>query len=249
MAESVAAMPAPGTSPFRVDDVLDRAFDIFRHRFGAFALLALIVHVPVYLFIAARLAGWVGGGPGFAITVNAFLMLACGSIAHGAMIYGVVLQLRRQPFSVGQSLEIVLGRLFPVIAVSITVSLLTVLGAVALLVPGLIVLCAFYVAVPVCVVEGAGIGASLSRSRRLTAGSRWRILGLAALLVVVGAILGALFSFVTHRMLGPVEIAIAQQLLQVCLSAFSAVVVGVVYHQLRAAKDGVDIETLAGVFD
>ncbi|MGO1074859.1 hypothetical protein [Inquilinus sp. CA228] len=249
MAESAAAMPAPGTSPFRVDDVLDRAFDIFRRRFGAFVLLAVIAHVPVYLFIAARLAGWVGGGAGFAITVNTFLMLACGSIAHGAIIYGVVLQLRRQPFSVGHSLEIVLGRLFPIIGVSIAVSLLTVLAAVALLVPGLIVLCAFYVAVPVCVVEEAGIRASLSRSRRLTAGSRWRILAIAVLLFVVGVILGALFGFVARRALGPVEIAVAQQLLQVCLSAYGAVVVGVVYYQLRAAKDGVDIETLAGVFD
>jgi hypothetical protein len=249
MSDSATTMPAPGASPFRVDDVLDRAFDIFRRRFGAYALLALIAHAPVYLFVVARLAGWVGGGAGFAITVNAFLVLASSSIAQGAIIYGVVQQLRRQPFAVWQSLESVLQRLFLVVGVAVTASLLALLAAVALLVPGLVLLCAFYVAVPACVVEGAGIRASLSRSRRLTAGSRWRIFAITMLLSVVGGILGALLGFVGHRVLGPIEILVVQQLLQVCLSAFSAVVVGVVYYQLRAAKDGVDIEALAGVFD
>lgn len=249
MSDSAAAVPAPGASPFRVDDVLDRAFDLFRRRFGAFALLALVAHVPVYLFVVARLAGWVAGGAGFAITVNTFLVLVSGSIAQGAIIYGVVQQLRRQPFSAWQSLEIVLQRLFLVVGVAVVASLLTFLGAVALLVPGLVLLCAFYVAVPACVVEGAGIRASLSRSWRLTAGSRWRIFAIIVLLSVVGGILGALLGFVGHRVLGPIEVLVVQQLVEVCFSAYSAVVVGVVYYQLRAAKDGVDIEALAGVFD
>ncbi len=47
----------------------------------------------------------------------------------------------------------------------------------------------FYVAVPVSVIEKPGVFASLSRSAKLTGrGSRWQILGLVLLVVVIGAV-------------------------------------------------------------
>jgi hypothetical protein len=36
---------------------------------------------------------------------------------------------------------------------------------------------------------------------------------------------------------------------QVVTTAFGAVLVAVVYHDLRAAKEGIDIDNLANVFD
>jgi hypothetical protein len=36
---------------------------------------------------------------------------------------------------------------------------------------------------------------------------------------------------------------------QVVLTAFSAVLSAVIYHDLRVAKEGIDLDTLANVFD
>jgi hypothetical protein len=42
---------------------------------------------------------------------------------------------------------------------------------------------------------------------------------------------------------------IAQQVMGAVLGAFNGVIVGVFYYQLRVAKEGVDIDQIAKVFD
>jgi hypothetical protein len=64
-----------------------------------------------------------------------------------------------------------------------------------------------------------------------------------------GGIPGGLAIVLGIRALRPASAAILWQAFQAIASAFGAVVAGVFYHQLRVAKDGVDIEIIAGVFD
>jgi hypothetical protein len=42
---------------------------------------------------------------------------------------------------------------------------------------------------------------------------------------------------------------VAAYLIEAIVGAFNAVVAGVLYYQLRAAKEGVDIDKIAAVFD
>jgi hypothetical protein len=97
------------------------------------------------------------------------------------------------------------------------------------------------------VIEKPGIFASLDRSAKLTKGSRWQIFGLVALVTIVSGIalwvLRALFGMVT----------VWSKLLsfgwQVVGTSFGAVLVAVVYHDLRMTKEGMDVDNLANVFD
>ena len=112
--------------------------------------------------------------------------------------------------------------------------------------PGVIIGCMLYVAVPACVIEKLGVTASTSRSVALTKGYRWQIFGL-FLLVVVIALVGA---FVLAKIGG---VGLVGQTLsfawQVVSTAFGAVLSAVIYHDLRMAKEGIDLDTLASVFD
>ena len=110
---------------------------------------------------------------------------------------------------------------------------------------------------PVCVVERLGPFRSLGRSRELTKGHRWNILGLFFLTmipaVIIGAIVGAALGVIL--VLGPVGgfgPAVTQTIgliWNAIWTAFFAVIIVVTYHDLRVAKEGIDTEQIAAVFE
>lgn len=127
-----------------------------------------------------------------------------------------------------------------------------------LIVPGLLAYCLYYVAAPACVAEDAGVGASLSRSRYLTKGHRLQIFGAAALIFVLWLIVnvaitsataGAVIALGAQATTALRAVQIVSFVAQAFFGAFNAVLVGVFYYQLRVAKDGVDIDKIASVFD
>ncbi|MGO1074858.1 hypothetical protein [Inquilinus sp. CA228] len=248
MVDPSVAMPDRGIGDFRVGDAFSRSFEIFSRHFVAFLVLALLSNLPVFLYLFVLTQGVGAGNPGMAAGISGFLGFLGSLIANGAIIYGVVQTLRNQSFSVGRCLTIGLSALIPILGVSITVGVLVMLGMILLIVPGIMVFCAYYVAVPAAVVERPGVFASLSRSGVLTKGHRWRIFGILVVVVIASAAVQALAEVILGTM-GLYAAVFGPLALTSIVSAFGAVVNGVVYYQLRVAKEGVDIEEIARVFD
>jgi len=239
---------AAAAGQFRVGSVMSKTFAILGQQFGKFVLLALLPMVPILLLTLGLMSG-AGDSPagiGFAGALTGILTFVLQTVAQATSLYGAFQEMRRQPFTIGESLRIGFARAVPVIGVGILVGLATGLGFVFFVVPGVIIGCMLYVAVPACVIEKKGVSASLERSVALTKGYRWQIFGL-FLLVVVIALVGAL---VLAKIGGPGVVGqVIGFLWQVVLTAFSAVLSAVIYHDLRMAKEGVDLDTLASVFD
>lgn len=118
-----------------------------------------------------------------------------------------------------------------------------------------------WVIIPVAVIERRGIG-SLARSAVLTKGSRWRIFFLMIIILAVafgiGLLTGAVELVASEILVTePGEVSSAAHTVQVAtewilsaiISAFSAVLVAVSYHDLRVAKEGADTSQIASVFD
>ncbi len=115
--------------------------------------------------------------------------------------------------------------------------------------PGLILFTMWFVAIPVCVVERLGPISSLGRSRRLTKGHRWKILGLLLLLYLIG-IITSIFLGGTFTALGGTPLAMIGALIWSAIwGTFASVVIVVTYHDLRVAKEGIDTEQIIAVFD
>jgi uncharacterized membrane protein len=97
------------------------------------------------------------------------------------------------------------------------------------------------------VIEKPGVMASLSRSAELTGGYRWQIFGIVALVGIVGIIAQYIFRVLFGT------VTVWGKLLSfgwlVVATSFGAVLVAVAYHDLRAAKEGTDIDNLANIFD
>ena len=122
------------------------------------------------------------------------------------------------------------------------------LGFLLFVVPGLIAIAALAVVVPACVVEQLGPIESISRSRDLTSGHRWPILGVGLAWIIVGfTVVGSMQAAL------PANPALPRQLVewmwQVVAGSFTSVYAAILYHDLRAVREGIGIDQIASVFD
>ena len=244
-APTFASQRDSATSAIRVGDILSRSLSLFTGRWAPFIGLAFVAFLPEFLF------EWFVPNPtkGLAL-LGPIIQMACTSLADAAIIYGVVQELRGRGFIFSNSLRAGFDRLGAVIGLSLAVGLCITLAAILLLIPGLIVWCIYAVAMPVCVVERLGVGDSLKRSSFLTKGNRWRIFGVTAGVLVgttiaIELIVGLLVTLGSGDRLAELALIPAEAV----AGAFNAVMVGVLYYQLRVTREGVDIEQIAAVFD
>jgi len=250
---AVSARGANGEG-FAVGRAFSRAFSVFGQGYVQFVVLTVVAYVPlllVYILLGSNPRAAVGAtafSP-FVVVITPFVQMVVSSIARAACLLGAYQVMRGRSFTIGESLVGGLSRFWAVLGTSLLGGLFVGLAMLLLIVPGLIVICAIYVALPVCVIERLGPKTSLSRSWALTKGHRWPIFGLVLIVGVVAGLLSFGLAFVAVRIAGPFAGSMASLAAQVLLGAFGAVLAAVVYHDLRVDKEGVDIEQLANVFD
>jgi len=253
---------------FRVGDALGQGFAIWFKNFPAFMVLAILVYSPILAYTAVVTSGTLSQGSPELETyqlVNVLLQLPLNLLVTAAVLYGAIQQLCGRPAPILASIRVGFRRLFPVLGVGLLSGLAVGVWFVVALIPGgdpflplalvpcLFFACMFYVAVPAAVIERPGLLGALRRSRELTDGHKVRILAvvltLGALALIVGQLLLGLFdesSMTDHE----IKVSIWLNLgADIALAGLSAAVNGVVYRDLRAARDGVDAEQLARAFE
>jgi uncharacterized membrane protein len=107
----------------------------------------------------------------------------------------------------------------------------------------------WFVAVAACVVERRGPFAAMGRSNQLTKGHRWKIFGLLILLILVSVLAALLIGLILTPLGSTILTFIVNVVWSAIWGAYYATAVAVSYHDLRVAKEGVDIEQIASVFD
>jgi len=164
--------------------------------------------------------------------------MAVSSLELGLSIAIVIQALRRHHVDPGIAIKSGATRLLPLLGAS----LLTALAAVVI-----VPLVIWYVAAPAIVVERAGTVAALRRSSDLVKGNGWRVFGL----LIFTGILGWLTSWLAERIDAGSLTAnwVLQTAVSVLVGTFATVIPVVVYHELRLAKEGVDLAELGRAFD
>lgn len=236
---------------FTVGYVLSRTFNVFSRNFLFMLITAFVVLVPSFIM------EWFPQYPAIMLMgqlVDSFFTL----FMQGVVAFGVYQHLTGQRMDFSGSLAVALRRFFPLLLVTISVAVLTMVGMFLLIIPGIIISLMMWVAVPVTVVEGGGVGHALDRSKDLTYSYRLRILGVIVILsLLIGAVSLVLFGLmmVVESMglmmgtLGNFLIMVPIQVLTVGLAmALNSVAVAVGYFVLRREVDGVATEDLAEVF-
>jgi hypothetical protein len=243
------AMTSAGAD-FRVGAVIGRSFHVLRQHFFKFMALAILMWLPLLLVSMGKPV------PGQALTSDQKTLLPLAGLAwlvffaicQPAVIFGAFQTMRDRDFQIGEAFGRSLGRILPVLGAGILIGISIAIGTLLLVIPGIILWTMFYVAIPACVVERLGPIKCIGRSAELTSGHRWKIFGLGFLVVLVGIVLAVPLKIV-GAFTGVLGGQITNALFQSAFMAFQLTVYAVAYHDLRAAKEGIDIEELASVFD
>ena len=204
----------------------------------------------IYVFDLSRLARTNHGGVVFLFEMGFLLLwVLIFTLGQSTLIHGAFQDIRGLNFDIGASIARGLRRYFPVIGTSIYAYFMVMIGFFLLIVPGFMAITQLFVVIPACVVEGLGPGASIKRSRELTKGQRWRILAIYLAPAIVITICNLVLQRIGLRLLGVPGYAAGAYLVAAVGGSYQAIANIVTYHDLRAVKEGLQIEQLAAVFD
>jgi hypothetical protein len=248
-----AQAPAIGGGEFRVGRVLTRSLAVLLRSFPKYLIFGIVMAVPNFFSVLHY--GTVSvESQSVSVTNQAgigylLLGMVLFALVQSTMIQGAFQDIRGQSFDLGTSVRRGLRRFIPVLGTSICATIALIVGFILLVVPGFIVLTMLLVAVPVCVVEAVGPFQSLGRSRALTKGHRWQIFAIYIVPLVVLGIGSFILQAVGAAIAGITGAAVASFLVVAVMTPYQALVAIVAYHDLRAVKEGLDIEQLAAVFD
>jgi uncharacterized membrane protein len=237
----------------RVGDTFGWTWRIFKTHWLAYCGIMALSYVPVAAALAAAAQGidtdrhplvWIV----VAIVVT-IAFFACVLLTPTAIAFSAAQEMARGGVSFFEAIRVSLRRSGAIFVLTLLTVLYALLGLALLIAPGLIVFCVYAVAGAACVVEGLGPLKSMSRSAFLTRGNRWRVLEVLILLYICGGAIEQLIKHVLARLLGEVAGLIASLPIEIAYSALTPVAIGVLYVQLRIAREGVDNDRIAKVFD
>jgi hypothetical protein len=263
MVDSIASSTAAGQR-FAIGRALSLRFGVLGRNLapmGVVSLAVTAIQSVIELVLAGGASDSDSGG-------SSFLNLFSYAIITAPVTYATFQDLRGTPVSLGGMFSkgygsigrvigaaLVLGFVIivPVLiamfaGVSLGMSLAVAGGACGIF--AVYIFVAWFVVVPVLVVEDVRFFAGFGRALDLSKGRRWSILGLLLVYVAIMAAIGVVM--VTVTVLFP-DAAILNALLLIPFGAFysviGAILPAVVYYLLRSEKEGVGIDDIARVFD
>lgn len=173
-----------------------------------------------------------------------------GPIQQGASILLVAGSFTGDQPTIGASLRLSLRKFLPLLGLSFAVTLILTLGLMALVVPGVMWFTWYFVASPALVVEDLSVGAAMTRSKELSAGWRWKILGfLIVTTFLVAVIGGAINGALAVALRGGLETILVSYAVSVVLGMISVVAPVVYYFHLRVVKEAFDVESLSSLVE
>jgi hypothetical protein len=252
--------------PLTLGELLDRAFQLYRSRFTLLVSISAVAYLPVFVIQAGMLwapktfsvsasMAMVGG-----FLVALVVRLLGVAAANSATVIVVSAAYLERPITLREAYARVSGMLVRVFFIMIGAGIGIALGLLLLIVPGVILFLMWALAIPVAVLEDAGLGESLSRSRYLTAGHRSRVFVIYLLyFVLVFALefalltpLGAMIALKGHGPAGaaataPIVSAASAVLtfvIESLITPILAICLSLMYYDERVRKEAFDIQLM-----
>ncbi len=275
-------MYAQQFEPMTVGQILDRTFRLYRSNFVRFIAIIAVIYVPITLisivamtlvtgtvadFVeSAREAGEAGEAPEhfdpamfvpLIVTglVAAFMFVLAQVLCNAALIKSVSESYLGNEVTVGQAYRAVLPRLGSIIGAGILVGIVTMIGFVLCVVPGIIFWLWFILTTQVIVVERIGATRGMSRSKALVSGNLGKAFGLLFVVGIISYVVSLLFQQIGGLVAGtpapgdlttPIIInqlfSMAGQVLAMPIAAGAFILL---YYDLRIRKEGFDLQMLA----
>jgi len=258
--------------PLSTGELLDRTFSLYRNHFLLFFGVAALPHLVLLAYTLAGLAIRPNAPQSFTTVLwsllwglgTAVLSLLVGATAQAGTVIAVSEVHLERPASVMAAFSRVTPRIATVIGLTIVMGIAVAIGFVLLIVPGVLLILIWSLAVPVAVLENKGVGDSLSRSYQLTQGHWGRIFVIWLLFFVLSLAVAGLLQwpilFATaaeSRAGGATTVLVALQVVsavisfatQSLVSPLATIAFSLVYYDERVRKEAFDLQWMMAALD
>jgi hypothetical protein len=184
------------------------------------------------------------------VPVAGLAMLVVLSVFAGAIIRVIATAITGEASGFRPGYRFGIARLGSLLLVSALVWLSVTAGCLLLVLPGIYVGVQLAASIPALVVEGRRGRSALARSWRLVEGQWWHAFGTIVLAWLVLGLVSAVIKVVVHAVTGPFGLggwlvqALPVAVAALLLVPYGAAVLVVLYLDLRARKERVDLEVL-----
>lgn len=239
---------------FSIGSVLSRTLEIIAAKPVVFFGLMALPLIPNMLILAMSSPDSImRGGTNFSFgsfVLPLLVSLFLGLIIQGAVAFAVYQVLTEDAASIAACLTRGFSRVLSLFLASLLMMLCLWIGFMLLIIPGIILMTMFFVAIPACTVERLGPVACLNRSAELTKGSRLKIFGLIIIYFVVAFIFNLLTGIIVGLITSsPTAVNLISMIVGLLPSTFFIVMIGMSYFDLRVMSEGVDVGSLSNIFD
>ncbi len=222
------------TRELTIGEMVSKTFDLYRRDFVKYLVVFLIVEAVIGVLTtivrsavvlptlppnatAQDTLAWL---PGFItalfylISLSVIISLVVTPVAEGSTIKMATQGIEKGQADLGASVRFAISKLVWLWVLSIIVGVIVFLGALALIVPGMILAIMFSLAVPVLLIEDKGVLESMGRSRKLV-DHRWgKTFGLLLVFGIIVLLVSLIISFISA------PFGIASSIVSSILSAF-----------------------------
>jgi len=261
----------PELRPRGIGEILDTGVALYRERFGPLIKVTLAVVIPLEILsalvqLSAQPDEYTVGVTGiqpvydeseFLLQIAALFVILGVQTMGTAFVTAAATRISADAY-VGNAedpataVRNVGRRFFALVGLSIVVTLGVLVGFLLCIVPGLVLIALWSVAVPVLVLEGTGISAALGRSWKLasayfwiTIGAYWTVQLLSfALTFGIAALLGLFLTTSDSSTGAVITQSVANAVSAVITTPLIATVLVALYFDLRIRAEGFDVQMM-----
>ena len=248
----------PAVQPMRAAAILGSAFGLYRRHWRTLLPIVVLavplaVSIPTTRALATpgneyqvvvhhRVVATGGSWPDTAVVVLAMLAGVLGlAVVAGAVTRAAVAAVAGEDLGVRRSYRFAVGRVWPLFLALALTWLLTMLGFVLFVVPGVVVGVLLAVSIPALVVEGTRVRDALVRSWNLVGGHWWHSFGALLLTwLLLGLTVSLLDNAVGGLGYGWLAETVAQALSITLVTPVAVLVAVLLYLDLRARRESPD---------
>jgi hypothetical protein len=247
-------MPPVALRPRSTTELIDAAVQLLRQHYMEIVTASAIFLIPAFilrLFMPDVRAGQLPVGQQLStVALGAAITVIFSVVSTAAVVVVISDSYLGREVSIVSAVQRVIDRFWSVLGAALLQTILTGIGFLFFVIPGVLCVAWFFAGTAVVVIEGKTATAALGRSRQLAAGSVGRILGVLLLTVLIVATIEIIALFLVgiagvfiHA--GTALTVLGGNLASLLIYPFFTVVITLLYYDLRIRKEGFDLEVMA----
>ncbi len=179
-----------------------------------------------------------------------FISLIVTPLASGACTLLVASSFTDDNPTVLDCLRLAFSRFGQLLGAAMMTGLVVGLGAMLFVVPGFVFMTWYFVTTPALMVERLGVQLAMARSKHLTDGNRWSVLGFFLVTTfIVMVVYGATKAVVEDHISNPLLSLVLQSVIGAAIDALGVVAPVVYYFNIRVRKEAFDVEALSQIVE